>query len=92
MEVGVCNITDKYYAGVVQIKRNNITSTTQIGNNFLKAVSSLSVTEPVKVEGGRIHADEKRMEVDRPYIVHYGKGIFMVRKDSKERIHVYRIP
>ena len=100
---GTYIIPNNFLMGLTQVKESNLTGKTQVVHshisasastydNFLQAVSSVPFVEPVRVEAGRIHADERQMEVGKPYSAQYGKGAFVVIKDSKDRIHVYKLP
>lgn len=76
----------------IQAAIPDISSSIHTNGNFRQEVASMPLVNPVRVEGNRIRADEKQMQVDKPYIIQYGKGIFIIRKDSKDRVHVFRLP
>jgi len=103
MVAGTYIIPSNFLTDLTQIDEKNVTAETQLFpshvaasvsscQNFLHTVSTMTCIEPVRVEAGRVHADEKRMEIGKPYLVEYGKASFVITKDSKDRIHVYKFP
>ena len=101
-EVATSIIPNSFLMGLAQVEESNRTGKTQVVyshicasactyDNFLQAVTSVPFVEPVRVEAGRIRADERRMEIGKPYFAKYGKAEFVIRKDSEDRIHVYKL-